>query len=103
MPAYLGQMSEPRPDIGACVVRSNKYFNPLMVKRFIEEKAESLYRMKGYVRINLHDTLAIQTVFRDVRINQAIHYEGATELIAIGPGVTPRDFSREFLSLKISS
>ncbi len=102
-PGIQYQTDEPgegRPDTGACVVRSNHFFDPVEIKRFLDEKSKFLYRMKGYIRISDQETFAVQTVFSEVKIEQAIEYEGATELVAIGPGLEARSFSREFLSLK---
>ncbi len=93
-------VSEPRPDVGSCVVRSNRYFDEQAVTGFILQAAPGLYRMKGFIRIDAHRTLAVQTVFSDIRIEPAQEYEGISELIAIGPGLINRDFSKQFLSLQ---
>lgn len=92
--------SEERPDIGACVVRSTHLFDRQKMVNFIEKKASLLYRMKGFVRISHNESLAIQTVMRDVEIRTPEEYEGNTELIAIGPGLVPWEFNREFQQLK---
>jgi len=98
--ALTGISSEGRPDVGACVVRSAHFFNPVMVKGFLENKSRTLYRLKGYIRINELETWAIQTVFEDVKVEHAIEYDGPTELVAIGPGLVAREFSKEFLAMK---
>lgn len=92
--------SEPRPDIGSCVVRSTRCFNEEAVAQFIRDTAPGLYRMKGYIRIDATQTLAVQTVFSDIQICPTEGYEGMTELIAIGPGLRNREFSKQFLSLQ---
>ncbi|MFH0760478.1 MAG: GTP-binding protein [Bacteroidota bacterium] len=99
-PAGISHESEPRPDIGSCVVRSNRFFNESEVIRFIRDYAPGLYRMKGYIRIDTTRTLIVQTVFSDIFMEPAEGYEGATELIAIGPGLINREFSKHFLSLQ---
>jgi len=92
--------SESRPDIGSCVVRSNRFFDEQAVSRYIREVAPGLYRMKGFIRIDASHTLVVQTVFSDILIGPAEGYEGITELIAIGPGLINREFSKQFLSLQ---
>jgi G3E family GTPase len=96
----LNPISEPRPDVGSCVVRSNRFFDEQAVTGFIRQAAPGLYRMKGFIRIDATHTLAVQTVFSDIRIEPAQEYEGISELIAIGPGLINRDFSKQFLSLQ---
>ncbi len=92
--------SEPRPPIGSCVVRSNRYFDPEAVKNFVEEKSPGLYRLKGYIRINLQETLAVQCVFDQIQILLITGYDGPTELIALGPDLNNREFSKQFLALQ---
>lgn len=95
-----GNVSEPRPDLTSCVVRSSRYFDEQPVREFIKANAEYLHRLKGYIRINDHQTLAIQTVFTDISIKYIEDYDGPSELIAIGPGLNIREFSKQLLSLQ---
>jgi len=89
-----------RPAVGACVVRSNYYFDRQKVTDFIHQEAAHLYRMKGFIKISPDLTLAIQTVNRDVEIREWPNHESGTEVIALGPDLIPAQFSKKFLSLK---
>jgi G3E family GTPase len=92
--------SESRPDIGSCVVRSTRFFQEDPVRSFIQEHAGYLHRIKGYIRIDESNTMAIQTVFNTISIRIIHGYEGPGELIAIGPGLSNREFSKKLLSLQ---
>ena len=92
--------SSPRPPIGSCVVRSNRYFDPAAVKKFVVEKSPDLYRLKGYIRISLQETLAVQCVFDHIQVLSITGYDGPTELIALGPDLNNREFSKQFLALQ---
>ncbi len=92
--------SQNRPDIGSCVVRSNRFFHENQIRDFINDQSGQLHRIKGYIRMDESVTLAIQTVFTDISIKKVAGYEGPSELIAIGPGLNNREFSKELLSLQ---
>jgi G3E family GTPase len=94
------EVSEPRPAIGSCVVRSTRFFREDLVRAFIGEKCGHLHRIKGYLRIDESDTMAIQTVFNDMYIRIIQGYEGPGELIAMGPDLNNREFSKQLLSLQ---
>ncbi|MDD4645848.1 MAG: GTP-binding protein [Bacteroidales bacterium] len=97
-PAKAG--SGDRPDFSSCVVRSNRFFNEQKVRDFILEHSENLQRMKGYIRINESDTMAIQSVFTDLSIRIIAGYDGLSELIAIGQNLNKREFSKQLLSFE---
>ncbi len=93
-------LSEPRPQVGSCVVRSNRFFHTTSIEHFVRDQAPRLYRMKGYIRINSDETLAVQCVFNEIKIDRISGYVGPTELIAMGPGLDNREFSKQFLALQ---
>jgi G3E family GTPase len=95
-----GATSEPRPDIGSCVVRSNKYFDRESVERFLGDSPVDLMRIKGYIRINEKETLVVQGVFKETTSVIIENYQGPTELIVLGKGLNNRDFSKQFLALQ---
>jgi G3E family GTPase len=89
-----------RPSITSCVVRSTRFFNEDPLRDFITYHSRYLHRIKGYIRIDESNTLAIQTVFTDISIKMITGYVGPGELIAIGPGLNNREFSKQLLSLQ---
>jgi len=92
--------SEGRPALGSCVVRSTRFFHEGLVRDFVAGQAQHLHRIKGYIRIDETDTMAIQTVFTDISIHMIKGYDGPSELIAIGPDLNNREFSKQLLSLQ---
>ena len=106
-PMYLDQKNQSqaessRPPVGSCVVRANRYFDQDKVRQFVTKNAASLYRIKGFVRVSDSETLAVQTVFDQVDFRIYPDYSGPTEIIALGPDLDKKQFSKDFLSLKIS-
>jgi G3E family GTPase len=95
-----GNISEPRPNLSSCVVRSTRYFDEGLVRDFILQHSQYLHRLKGYIRIDESNTMAIQTVFTQMSITIVSGYEGPCEIIAIGPNLDNREFSKQLLSLK---
>ncbi len=83
----------------SCVVRSTRYFHEKLIREFLDEYASSLHRIKGYIRIDESDTMAIQTVFGEISIKMILGYNGPSELIAIGPDLNKREFSKQLLAL----
>jgi hypothetical protein len=83
------------------VVRANRFYDAKQVGQFISDESGNLFRMKGYIRLSPDETLAVQSVFNDINIAIINNYEGPTELIALGPGLNCREFSKKFLSLQI--
>ncbi len=95
--SLLKPFSLPRPDIGSCVIRSQKIFTEQSIRQFHSENKGYIYRMKGYVRSTEGKYLLIQSVFDHLEINYTDHWSGPTELILMGPGVQPGAITREFL------
>ena len=96
----LHDSSEGRPTLGSCVVRSTRFFHEDLVRDFVLENSHYLHRIKGYIRIDESDTMAIQTVFTDISIRMITGFDGPSELIAIGPDLNNREFSKQLLSLQ---
>jgi G3E family GTPase len=104
-PSQSGHLREStydnRPALGSCVVRSTRFFHEAQVRGFVAEQSVLLHRIKGYIRIDETNTLAIQTVLTDFSISLITGYDGPSELIAIGPDLNNREFSKQLLSLQI--
>jgi G3E family GTPase len=92
--------SEPRPDIGSCVVRSNKYFDRALVEAFLRISGMTLLRIKGHIRINETETLVVQGVLDNIQFALIDTFRGPTELIALGKGLNNLEFSKQFLALQ---
>ena len=90
-----------RPSLTSCVVRSTRFFHEDLVREFIREQSRFLHRIKGYIRIDESNTLAIQTVFTEISMKKITGYNGPGELIALGPDLNNREFSKQLLSLQV--
>ncbi len=88
-----------RPQIGSCVVRTQKVFTEKKIREFWEQHRNLIYRMKGYAKISNGEFLLVQTVFDQFEITTAKLWAGPTEIIFLGPGIEPKEFTQEFLDM----
>ena len=89
--------SLPRPDIGSCVIRTQKVYTEQALINFHDENKEMIYRLKGYVRAREGQTFMVQSVFGRLTIEKAAYWNGPTEIILMGPGIRPGFITKEFL------
>ncbi len=89
--------SLPRPDVGSCVIRTQKTFSEESIRQFHRQNLDIIYRMKGYTRGENGQYLLVQSVFDQLDISQTEDWTGPTEIILMGPGVKPGPITREFL------
>ena len=88
--AFTGRKPWGRPDINACVLRAHEKLTPEGLRSFIKELQESSTRIKGFINLKNGEVMAVQTVFEHSEISRLRGYEGPSELIAFGRGLTPR-------------
>jgi len=91
--------SSDRPNLGSAVIRSNKKISQQHLALFLKEYKKKAYRLKGYVNMEDGKTVAVQSCFGETQILEQANYVGPTEIIAIGPGINPLTFSKQFRSL----
>ena len=89
--------SMPRPDIGSCVIRTQKTFSEKSIRNFHAENQAMIFRMKGYVRTTGGKYLLVQGVFDQLTIISSDDWTGPSEIILMGPGVKPGAITKEFL------
>jgi G3E family GTPase len=99
-PGTLFPNPDTPPSHSSSVVRSTGFFIEKQVRDFILQKSHTLHRIKGYIRIDEINTMVIQTVFTDISFMFIEGYKGPSELIAIGPDLNSREFSKQLLSLQ---
>ena len=63
---------------------------------FMKEVEKKLIRMKGFVNLENGQTLRIQSLFGNTRIDNIDNYSAPTEIIGIGYGITSADFGKKF-------
>lgn len=81
---FIGKISEGKPPINACVLRTHKRINEKQLKDFITELQPECPRIKGYLNLDDGRFINIQSVYTDLEINEINNYTGPSELIAFG-------------------
>ncbi len=95
---FSGSEPQSRPPVGTAVVKSTKKISVANLNAFLQEQAPKAWRLKGHVRIDDGSAVMLQSVFGKSEI-APLDYAGPTEIIAIGPEVDAKEFSRRFREL----
>ncbi|MEN8201012.1 MAG: CobW family GTP-binding protein [Bacteroidota bacterium] len=85
-----------RPDMASCVIKSTRAISRKNLNTFLEEVAPETYRIKGFVKLDTHEMLAVQSCFGETELKTVTNYTGPTELVGMGPGVDHLIFGRRF-------
>ena len=88
-----------RPDIGSCVIRTQKSYTKEIIKEFWTSHKNQIHRMKGYAKLKDGQYILIQSVFDMLELTETTQWIGPTEIIFIGPGLQAKEFSKLFLNL----
>ena len=91
--------SMPRPDIGSCVIRTQKTFKEQDLKDFYSNNRNRIFRMKGFAKTPDGNCNLVQGVFGDLIIEKFDGWNGPSEIIIMGPGIEPGPISRELLKI----
>ncbi len=86
-----------RAAIGSCVIRTQKQLSVEQITDFHQRNLHQIYRMKGYLKAQNNRFLAIQSIFNNLEIKEIANWWGPTELIVIGPGITPGQIAKDLL------
>jgi len=84
------KVSQGRPDIKACVWKSNTRFSTGELKTYIERLGSITIRLKGFVNLTDGSTVLLQVVFGESTFHRVEGYSGPTEIVGFGVGLTPR-------------
>ena len=93
---YLGQESEGRPDINACVLRTHDKISEVGLTEFLKELTKTCPRIKGYLNLSDGSVVSIHCVYEDIEIKNLEKYVGPSELIAFGHGLTVSELRKIF-------
>jgi hypothetical protein len=74
-----------RPLMQAKVIRSSRLVNASHFQEIIETLSSSLYRIKGFIRLDSGLVKAVQSCFGELYIKDMETYDGPSELILMGP------------------
>lgn len=84
------EAGSPRPDIGSCVIRTQKIISEDMIRKFWNQNKEKIYRMKGFIRISKEEYIMVQSIFDQIEIKKVDFWSGSSEIIVMGPGIQAR-------------
>ncbi len=85
-----------KPDTGTVALKTTFPISRKNLEVFIREMLPLSYRIKGTVKLDNGEFVSIQAVMGKVEYREAGRLMQPTELIAIGPGISPRSFGRRF-------
>ena len=85
------------PNIGSYVIKTTKPIGYEQLKRFLKDTAPGSYRIKGFVKLDSNETVAIQSCFGDIKMEFIKNYTNPTELIGMGPNIDLSSFGRKFI------
>ncbi len=85
-----------RPGTGTVALKTTWPIRRDRLEAFIREMLPLSYRIKGTVKLDDGTFVSVQVVMGEVEYRDAGHLMQPTELIAIGPGITPATFGHRF-------
>jgi G3E family GTPase len=88
-----------RPELGSCVIKTTQGISRHKLESFLGEVGPVSYRIKGFVKLNDGQMLAVQSCFGESEVRPVENYQGPTELVAMGPAMVQSEYSRRFMEL----
>ncbi len=85
-----------KPGTGTVALKTTQPISRKNLEAFIREMLPLSYRIKGTVKLDDGNFVSVQAVMGEVEYKDAGPLMQPTELIAIGPGITPRSFGKRF-------
>ncbi|PKQ63918.1 hypothetical protein BZG02_07865 [Labilibaculum filiforme] len=93
---YMGQESEGRPDMKACVLRTHEKLSEQQFRDFIEDLHLQCPRIKGYLNLDDGRVMSVHTVYDSIEFVLLKNYVGPSELIAFGYNLKITDLKKKF-------
>jgi G3E family GTPase len=89
-----------KPDeIDSFVIKTVQKLTQENLQRFIKLLPDGLLRLKGFVHLTDHKTIAVQWSMGNLQLNEVQNFEGPTELIAMGFDLNSLEITRKFQEL----
>jgi len=85
---FRSSKSRGRPDTAACVIRTQLKLDEAGVEGFLRSLQADCPRVKGYINLEDGRTVSVQSVYEAIDIVELEGYQGPTEVIAFGEGLT---------------
>lgn len=92
-----------RAEIRTVVLRTSRPIGHMGLDAFIREVEGKLIRLKGFVLLSDHRIIGIQSEFGRTRMREVDYYQGNTELVGLGWGISPEAFGRRFHDIRKST
>ncbi|WP_430937031.1 CobW family GTP-binding protein [Saccharicrinis sp. 156] len=93
---YQGRVSEGRPDMAACVLRTHDKISEENLIDFLNELKHECPRIKGYLNLVDGRVMSVHCVFNKIELKELKNYTGPSELIAFGNGLSIGKLRRTF-------
>ena len=90
-----------RPTVTSAAIREPAPVRREALDRFVADFAPKTFRLKGFVKIACGSAVQVQSCFGVTSFHDAPGYTGPTELIALGPGIDPKELRAAFAALTI--
>lgn len=94
--SFEDRVSEGRPEMSACVLRTHDRIDRARLERFIADLQPDCPRIKGFMGLNDGTTVSFHSVYEKLEIEELPGYSGPSELIAFGEGLTVRELHQRF-------
>ena len=91
--------SEGRPEINARVFKTGRAITMSNLRQLINQYIDQTIRIKGFVLLDDHNMVSVQTVFDKIDIRIMENKTGNTALILMGEDFNLSEFSRDFRQL----
>ena len=85
-----------KPDMGVSFLRMHELISQEQLLFFINDIMPTSQRIKGFVNLKEGGTLAIQTVYDNLKYKMLDKYEGRTEIIVFNDEYSPKDLQKLF-------
>ncbi|BAX81216.1 GTP-binding protein [Labilibaculum antarcticum] len=93
---YLGVVSEGRPDMNACVLRTHDKIERSNLQLFLKHLQSTCPRIKGFLNLTDGKIVSVNSVYEKAEIKDLENYMGPSELIAFGHNLSVSDLRATF-------
>lgn len=88
-----------QPDLGTFVIKTTQGISRHKLESFLKEIGPDSYRIKGFVKLDDSQMVAVQSCFGESELQTVDHYMGPTELVGMGPAMVQSEIGRRFMEL----
>lgn len=78
------------------MIKSQNLLSLDSLRSFLEEVLPLSVRIKGFVKLDGGEVMAIQSTYEELRMEKVEDHQGPTELMALGQGISGDTFRKRF-------